>query len=424
MAYSHNTHECTRSSQQGCHDGGHNITQPTQINDRAGRLAYCSPDSISTTIEDDNRLLENDAKKMSDGREHPDRSISDFPPSPGFGALFQEGLETLIFGDTAWRRRKSRTSPDDFKSLSRIAPSVFKLSYREAMNQRSRLMPSIARSLASMLKHSSDQTLKDKFAMTETVPISNWRSPASSAGCNNLKGTIKTRLWTITQKRLYSAPVPKYSRPPSDHVVGPDGDDEAWDENLFSESMTEEQVYIGDDPVDAVNALDFHSEIGSNGNEHYLDFGVEETEEESHSIMILEDFHTEYSAPISREFPKDPNLRAKSPGAPIDKIISTPFYTRTSSTPLSFGDRDETDSDQEMLNIDSDPPEDFLSSSSQVFSPHNHHVYDRSRIDLREDEISPSQTQKPFTCSQNLDWEPLAGENEDGYDFEMLCDNL
>ncbi|KAL5000731.1 hypothetical protein BDV10DRAFT_192756 [Aspergillus recurvatus] len=424
MVYSRNNHECIRSPQQGWHDGGHNIIQLTQFNDLAGRCAYHSPDGISATMKADNQLLENEAEEMSEGREHPGHSISDTPSSLGFGALFQEGLKTLVFGDTVRRRRKSRTRPDDFKSLSRIAPSVFKLSYREALNQRSRLMPSIARSLASMLKYSNDQTLKDKLAVTETVPNSNARSPASSAGCDNTKATIKTKLWTIAQKRLYNAPIPKHSRPPSDDVLGPDDDDDAWDENLFSEAMTEEQVYIGDDFVDAVNNLDFHSVLGSNGTEQYLGFDVNGTEEESHSIMILEDLHTEYSTAISREFPKGLALRAKSPGAPVDKITSTPFYTRTSSIPLSFGDRNETDSDQEMLNMDSDPVEDFPSSSSQAFSPHNHHVYNRSQIDLLEDETPPSQVQKSFTCSQSLGWEPLTGENEDRYDIEMLCDNL
>ncbi|KAL6236121.1 hypothetical protein BDW75DRAFT_207783 [Aspergillus navahoensis] len=424
MEYNHNNHECIRSSQQGWRNGGHIIIQPTQFNDRTGRGVHHPPDGISTTIEAENRLLKNDAEAMSEGWEHPDYSILGTSPSSEFGVLFQEGLKILVFGDTAQRRRKSRTKSDDFKSLSRIAPSVFKLSYREAMNQRSRLMPSIAKSLASMLEHSDDQTLKDKLAVIETAPNSNSRSPASSAGGNSAKATIKARLWTIAQKRLYSAPIPKHSRPPSDHVLGPDRDDEAWDENLFSEIVTEELAYIIDDPVDAVNGLDFHSEICSDGNEHYLDFDVDEAEEETHSMMILEDFHTENSESILRELPKDLALRANSLGPSIDKITLTPPHTSTSSIPLSFGDRNETSSDHEMLVMDSDSAEDFPSLSSQAFSPYSHYVYDRSRIDLRADDISPNQAYKSFRCSENLDWELLAGENEDGYDIEMLCDNL
>ncbi|KAL4978054.1 hypothetical protein BDW66DRAFT_149488 [Aspergillus desertorum] len=424
MEYSHNDQECTRFSQKGWHDEDHRIVQIPKPIDQAGRWAHHRPPGgISTIVKADNRLLKKDAHEMRKSWEHPDHTFSE-TPSAEFGALFQEGLKSLVFGETARRHRKSRTSPHDFKSLSRIAPSVFRLSYREAMNQRSRLMSSITKSLASMLNHSNDQTLKDKLAVTEAVPSSDSHSPASFTGGNNAKATIRRKLWTIAQKRLYSAPIPKHLRAPSDHVLCPDSDDEPWNENLFSDTMTEELAYISDDHVDAVNDLDFHSEICSDGNGHYLDFNVEEIEEESHSIMILEDFHTEYSAPISREFPEDLTSKSISPGAPIDKLTSTPSYTQTSSIPLSFGDRIETDSDQEMLNIDSDHAGDPPSPSSQVFSPHNHHVWGWSSIDVREDEISPSQVQTSFTCSQNLDWEPLAGEDEGGYDTEMLCDNL
>lgn len=217
-------------------------------------------------------------------------------------------------------------------------------------------MPSIAKSLALMLKRSNDQTLRDKLAVGETVYASDLRSPASTGG-DSTKSMIKTRLWAVAQKRLYSAPSLKHSRPCSDHILGTDGNDGAWDD-LLSETMTEELVYIGNSAVDADNDLDFHSDICSNDNELYLDIDAEKAEEESHSMMILEDFHTESSVPI-------------------DKLTPTPPYTRTSSVPLSFGDRNEIDSNQEMLDMDSDSAEDFASPSSQAFPPHNHDVCDR-----------------------------------------------
>ncbi|KAL4819124.1 hypothetical protein BDW67DRAFT_155286 [Aspergillus spinulosporus] len=400
MEYSHNTSQCTWSWQQGCDDEGHSVIRLAQFNDQVCQGAYW-PNNNLTVIEADSGQLEIDAEDW----EHPDHSKSKKFPFSEIGALFQEGLKTLIFGDSTLRRRNNRTGSDDFKSLSRIAPSIFKLGYRESMNQRSRLIPSIAKSLASMLKRSSDQTLRDKLAVGETVLTSDLRSSVSSTGGDSPKSMIKTRLWAVAQKRLYSAPALKHSMPCSDHILSTDGDDRAWDESLLSETMTEELVYIGNGPVDADNDLDFHSDICSNDNELYLDFDVEEAEGESHSIMILEDFHTESSVPI-------------------DKLTSTQPYTRTSSVPLSFGDRNEIDSSQEMLEMDSDPAGDFLSPSSQAFSPHNHHVYDRSRNEFRGDKITSSQVQIPFNCSQNLDWEQLVGNGEEEYDIEMLCNNF
>ncbi|KAL4755249.1 hypothetical protein BDW72DRAFT_200264 [Aspergillus terricola var. indicus] len=400
MEYSHDTNQCARPLQQGYDDGGHKI----HFNDRVCQGTYWPNDNL-TVIEADNGRLEIDAEEMSEGWEHPDHSISKKPPFSEFGALFQEGLKTLINGDTALRRRKNRTGPDDFKSLSRIAPSIFKLGYRKAINQRSRLIPFIAKSLASMLKRSNDETLWDKLTVGETVLASDLRSSVSSTGGDSTKGMIKTRLWAVAQKRLYSVPTLKHSRPCSTHVVGTDGDNEAWDETLLSETMTEELVYIGNSPVEADKNLDFHSDIYSNDNELYLDFDVEKAEGESHSIMILEDFHTESSVPI-------------------DKLNPKPSYTRTSSVPLSFGDRNETDSDQDMLDMDSDPAKDFPSPSSQALSLHNHHVYDRKRIEFHGDEITSSQVQISFNCSQNLGWEQLVGSGKDGYDIEMLCNNF
>ncbi|KAL4740306.1 hypothetical protein BDV11DRAFT_214467 [Aspergillus similis] len=403
MDYSHNTNQCTRSWQQGCDDGGHNIVQLVQFNERVCQGAYWPNDNL-TIIEGDNGRLEIDAEGTSEDWEHSDHSISKKFPFSEFGALFHEGLNILIYGDTALRRRKNQTGPDDFKSLSKIAPSVFKLGYRKAINQRSRLIPSIAKSLASMLKRSNDQTLRDKLAVGETVLNSDLRSPVSSTGGDSIKGMIKMRLWTIAQKRFYSTPTLKHSRSCSDHVLGTDGDNEAWDETLLSETMTEELVYIGNNPVDADNDLDFHSDICSNDNGLYLDSDVEKAEGESHS-MILEDFHTE-------------------PSVPIDKLTPTPPYTRTSSVPLSFGDRNGTDSDQEMLDMDSGPADDFPSPSNKSFAPHNHRVYNGSRIEFRGDEITPSQIQISFNCNQNLDWEQLVGNGEEDYDIEMLCNNF
>ncbi|KAL4763267.1 uncharacterized protein BDW70DRAFT_148742 [Aspergillus foveolatus] len=402
MEYSHKTSQCIRSWQQGCDDGGNNIVQLVQFNDRVCQGAYWLDDNL-TVIEADDGRLEIDAEEMSEGWQHPDHSISKKSSFSEFGALFQEGLKTLIFGDTALRRKKNRTGPDDFKSLSRIAPSIFKLGYREAINQRSRLMPSIAKSLALMLKRSNDQTLRDKLAVGETVFASDLRSPVSTGG-DSTKSMIKTRLWDVAQKRLYSNPTLKHSRPCSDHVLGKDGNDGAWDETLLSETMTKELVYIGNSPVDADNDVDFHSDICSNDNESCLDIDAEKAEEESRSIMILEDFHTESSVPI-------------------DKLTPTPPYTHT-SVPLSFGDRNEIDSNQEMLDMDFDPAEDFASPPSQAFPPDYHHVYDRSRIEFRGDEIIPSQVQISFNCSQNLDWEQLVGNGEEEYDMELLCNDF
>ena len=127
--------------------------------------------------------------------------------------LFSIGLESLLFGRTASINRGHLQSKK-LQPLSQIAPSVFTPNYHrvrpittttrtinsplhQEMSQRSTLIPSITKSLSSILKLPNHQSLQSKLGKLKT------RSATANTDTNNIRNTISASLFRIAQKQLY-----------------------------------------------------------------------------------------------------------------------------------------------------------------------------------------------------------------------------
>ncbi|KAB8246898.1 hypothetical protein BDV35DRAFT_392579 [Aspergillus flavus] len=84
-----------------------------------------------------------------------------------FISLFNLGFSTLVRDNPPSIYKYPILEKSKLQSLSRIAPSVFSLRYREAMNERSQLIPLIAKSMCSILKSTRNKSLQDKAAALE-----------------------------------------------------------------------------------------------------------------------------------------------------------------------------------------------------------------------------------------------------------------
>ncbi|KAL4785752.1 hypothetical protein BJX76DRAFT_355800 [Aspergillus varians] len=390
LKYNYNYKQCvTRCPQQESDDQSHDITQSTAFGDGNWEGIHCLQKSISTTSEINDPILEHQWEK-SEKWEPVNYSSPESSNSLEFSALFQEALKALVLGDATRRGNYHLTGMDDFQSLSRIAASVFKPGYHEAMSQRSRLMLSIAKSLTSMLKLSKNQALKDRVASVKAIhhPDVDASNPLSNG--DDTKGILKTKLWTIAQKKLYHAPIPKHLRP-SNPFPDLEYDERYQDENLLLETITEGTAYFDSDCDD----INYELNLYQDSNEPELTLDLHETGA-SNSSMILEDNPTEHSAEISGEhhhYAPKTNLLCAS--------IKEAYYPTSPYTPtISLLDSGCTDADQGMLDFDFDfnlaGESTAPALSSQTSFPHSPHPYADPYIDLCE------------------------AENED----EMLCDDL
>ncbi|KAL4921218.1 hypothetical protein BDW62DRAFT_198226 [Aspergillus aurantiobrunneus] len=364
-----------RLPQQELHDENHDILS-TEFEDLDREMVHYSSRKIKTVAEANDSLLDHDVGEMGDGWGSFSFSMPKSSNSSEFGTLLQQGLTALIFEDTTRRRNNNQTGTDDLQNLSRIAPSVFKPGYREAMNQRSRLMPSIAKSLASMLKLSHNQALKDRLASAKIAHNSDVGTLAPLSNDDNTKTILKTRLWTIAQKQLYHAPAPKRLRP-SGSFLDPDQAEQNQDENLLSETLTEGTACFDDDcsPIDC--KMDIY--LDSNEAAPESDLGLDETGESS-SIMILGDNHTEHSTETADgHF----NISEASPLPLSTKVTNqTSLYTH----PISLPQSEYTETDQEILEFDFDSVQELPFVSSQTSLLHSPHFYDGSLMNICEDE--------------------------------------
>ncbi|KAL2852818.1 hypothetical protein BJY01DRAFT_86731 [Aspergillus pseudoustus] len=123
-------------------------------------------------------------------------------------SLFQDGLRTLVLGQEKRRNDCNPPMPESLQSLSGIAPVVFKPRHSEAMNQRGRLISSIAKSLASMMKLSNNLSFRERLANTNGSHESDGEIPISP-DTGDPKMFLQTKFWRIAQKRLYNTPIPK-----------------------------------------------------------------------------------------------------------------------------------------------------------------------------------------------------------------------
>ncbi|KAL7656466.1 hypothetical protein ACMYSQ_005554 [Aspergillus niger] len=114
--------------------------------------------------------------------------------------LFKVGLESLLFG------RTSSTNHSDLQNktlqpLSQIAPSVFSPNYHKEMSQRSHLIPSITKSISSILKLPNHQSLQSK--LSNLNHNSTPRPSTTETDTNSIRNNISTALFRIAQKQLY-----------------------------------------------------------------------------------------------------------------------------------------------------------------------------------------------------------------------------
>ncbi|KAF7114344.1 hypothetical protein CNMCM5793_008296 [Aspergillus hiratsukae] len=167
--------------------------------------------------------------------------------------LLRKGLRSLIVE----RRRRSdtetRSSGDrDLQPLSRLVPSVFSLGYREAMNQRSHLIPSIAKSLASVLKTTRNPTLQSRINDLQALHNPRTEVVSQATGSTDFRAALQTALWKIAQKQLYD-PGASRKLSVSDAVTTSAENYGGAEEDLLSE--------VGMD--------DFHGDLNSESHEIY-----------------------------------------------------------------------------------------------------------------------------------------------------------
>ncbi|OJZ87167.1 hypothetical protein ASPFODRAFT_31869 [Aspergillus luchuensis CBS 106.47] len=120
--------------------------------------------------------------------------------------LFTISLEALLFGRTAPSNQSDLQSKKR-QPLSQLAPSVFNPNYHREMSQRSTLIPSITKSLSSILKLRNHQSLQSKLGKLNNR---NTLHPTGvNIDTNSVRNTISASLFRIAQKQLY---MPQASR--------------------------------------------------------------------------------------------------------------------------------------------------------------------------------------------------------------------
>ncbi|KAH2163895.1 hypothetical protein KXW33_003470 [Aspergillus fumigatus] len=201
--------------------------------------------------------------------------------------LLRKGLRPLIVephqqSDTGCRNSGDRA----LQPLSRIVPSVFSLGYREAMNTRSHLIPSIAKSLASVLKTTRNSSLQSRI--NDLQALHNPRTDASHApGSTDSRAAIQTALWKIAHKQLYDSRASR-KLSASDAVTTSADDYRGAEEDILSEAGI-------DDFHDILNSenhevCDSDSYVGSNS--EYLEFM---NEDEMNSILSFDGNYSHHS---------------------------------------------------------------------------------------------------------------------------------
>ncbi|PYH73905.1 uncharacterized protein BO88DRAFT_441012 [Aspergillus vadensis CBS 113365] len=114
--------------------------------------------------------------------------------------LFSVGLESLLFGRTA-SINQSVLHSKKLQPLSQLAPSVFNPNYHREIGQRSALIPSITKSLSSILKLTNHQSLQSKLGKLNNRDT--LHPTTANTDTNNIENTISASLFRIAQKQLY-----------------------------------------------------------------------------------------------------------------------------------------------------------------------------------------------------------------------------
>ncbi|PYI06657.1 hypothetical protein BO78DRAFT_445269 [Aspergillus sclerotiicarbonarius CBS 121057] len=147
-------------------------------------------------------------------------------------SLITTGLESLLLGNN----EGNNNSEKSLQNLPQLAPSVFSPGYHKEMSQRSQLIPSIAKSLSSMLKLPNYKTLLLKINNLDSSKPTQ-PSPTDPSSTRN---NIKAALWRIAQKQLYK---PQASR--NLHLLAPSlpkVQDRSYQQPWEDSMITDEQV--------------------------------------------------------------------------------------------------------------------------------------------------------------------------------------
>ncbi|KAL5363635.1 hypothetical protein BJX96DRAFT_187135 [Aspergillus floccosus] len=192
---------------------------------------------------------------MDEGNIHHSRLLNDSPTPVlladptvqrgEFTSLLSRGFKSLLAGSS----NREPVETGSLRYLSQIAPQIFSLGYSEAMNLRAQFIPSISRSIASILRTVDDASLRGEtelLGVDDSASVTD--SPATEWEAQRL--TIQRSLWRIAQKQLYK---PGSSRnlclvdpdPGTGHITQP------TDDILFSESCSD-RTPGGDDDHDSL----------------------------------------------------------------------------------------------------------------------------------------------------------------------------
>ncbi|EAW10164.1 uncharacterized protein ACLA_046290 [Aspergillus clavatus NRRL 1] len=120
-----------------------------------------------------------------------------------FYDLFSKSFHSLFAGCSR-RANESDLEDNRLRPLSRLVPSVFSLGYREAISQRSHLIPSIAKSLTFMLKTTENPILQRKIENLRGLNCPQVAATSQSLQTTHVRTAIRTALWKIAQKQLYN----------------------------------------------------------------------------------------------------------------------------------------------------------------------------------------------------------------------------
>ncbi|PWY86213.1 hypothetical protein BO70DRAFT_423472 [Aspergillus heteromorphus CBS 117.55] len=243
--------------------------------------------------------------------------------------IFTMSLESLLFG-----RHSNYNDPGtgNLQCLSNIAPSVFSPGYHRAMTQRSQLIPTINKSIASLLNLPMNHSLQHKI---NRLKASN-RSQSSTTNTLDIKNILGASLWRIAQKQLYK---PQASQKLS--LLEPLSDlrtkyQDRGNTLITNSQLAETEDHMLDNDYNNDDIL-IDSDSGSLLHTNSEDPGPQTSERQS-SIMSL---HDDSSVETLRFEPsEDESLLVERFGDDVSDCI--PF-----SSNLSYYDR--VDSDDDML---------------------------------------------------------------------------
>ncbi|KAJ5320347.1 hypothetical protein N7508_000630 [Penicillium antarcticum] len=120
----------------------------------------------------------------------------------GFLRLFDFGIQQLVISNTIKDSACYISNQSTRKSLSTLVPGVFNPAYREAMNQRAVSIPSITKSISSMIKESDNNTIREKATDLLHTELSNSDDFAINADSASFRSAIHSSLWRIAQEDL------------------------------------------------------------------------------------------------------------------------------------------------------------------------------------------------------------------------------